>query len=173
MVLSGLTSLFADEENDNEEQRLEFASDDQEHSDELLRQLLNGDFDEEGKEHLTNKNEGEHSRQADGFTLAESDTANQDDFDISLLMNIEAGPAEQDISAPTGQDIMKVSVADFSPDEDLFVIEYDASAGEPEIELFGDPSGNSLVYCNGECVLVMTGGDGILELSNIELGPLS
>ena len=51
MVLSGLTSLFADEENNNEEQRFEFASDDQEHSDELLRQLLNGDFDEEGKEH--------------------------------------------------------------------------------------------------------------------------
>ena len=108
MVLSGLTSLFADEENDNEEQSFEFASDDQEHSDELLRQLLNGDFDEEGKEHLTDKNEGEHIRQADGFTLAESDTANQDDFDISLLTNIEAESAEQDMSAPTGQDIMKV-----------------------------------------------------------------
>ena len=62
MVLSGLTSLFADEENDNEEQRVEFASDAQGHSDELLRQLLNGDFDDEGKEHLTNKNDGEHSR---------------------------------------------------------------------------------------------------------------
>ena len=173
MALSGLTSVFADEEDDTEEQQVEFASGDQEYSDELLHQLLNGELEETAEEPLADRGGDEHGAWTDESTLTASDAGYQDDFDISRLMDLEAELGEQNASVPNSQDIMMVSADDFSPGEDLFVIEYDPSAGNPEVELFGDPSGNSLVYCNGECVLVMKGGDGILDHGDIELSPLS
>ena len=173
MALSDLTSLFVDEDTDAEDQRAEFVSEDQAHSDELLRQLLDGDLDDPGEEHLVDRGDNESSHQPNQATLADADPDFEDDFDITLLMDLEAELAEQDASVLSDQGAMKVSAADFSPGEDLFVIEYDPSTGDPKIEMFGDPAGNSLVYCNGVCVLVMAGGDGILDLDDLELSPLS
>lgn len=67
------------------------------------------------------------------------------------------------------EDGTEIIVEDFVPGEDELILSYDEASEAPQIDLFGDPSGNALVFADGHLAFKVMGGDGLVIPEDVKL----
>ncbi len=67
------------------------------------------------------------------------------------------------------EDGTEIVVDDFVPGEDELILSFDENGEAPQIDLFGDPSGNALVFADGHLAFKVMGGDGLVIPEDVKL----
>lgn len=105
--------------------------------------------------------------------IAEADAAVEAFLDYEDFEDTMSGEGMN--GALTGtwtEDGTEAIVTDFVPGEDQIWLEYDANDPAPQIDLFGDPAGNALVFADGHLVIKVMGADGQVIPEDIQLEPV-
>jgi len=96
------------------------------------------------------------------FAAAEDDDYLPDEY------TAEAGDSPE---TPLTEDGTETVIDNFEPGQDKIELVYDAEDGPPNVELFGDPSGDALVYVDGHLTIKVVGGDGAVIADDVVLTP--
>ena len=106
--------------------------------------------------------EGPDMGSLDEDALLDTDLASLLDDNITEEMETLFG-------GPWTTDGTEVLVYDFVPGEDELLLAYDAGSAVPEIDLFGDPAGNALVFADGHLAIKVMGADGMVLPDDVHL----
>jgi len=87
----------------------------------------------------------------------------------SLLDDNITDEMETLFGGPWTTDGTEVLVYDFVPGEDELLLAYDVGSAVPEIDLFGDPAGNALVFADGHLAIKVMGADGMVLPDDVHL----
>ena len=80
-----------------------------------------------------------------------------------------ASEMETLFGGPWTTDGTEAVIYDFVPGEDELLLAYDAGSEVPEIDLFGDPAGNALVFADGHLAIKVMGADGMFLPDDVHL----
>ena len=105
---------------------------------------------------------GTDTSSLDADALLDADLASLLDDNITEEMETLFG-------GPWTTDGTEVLVYDFVPGEDELLLAYDAGSAVPEIDLFGDPAGNALVFADGHLAIKVMGADGMVLPDDVHL----
>lgn len=90
--------------------------------------------------------------------------------DLASSLNFEDPPEMVTLfGGPWTTDGTEVVIDDFVPGQDELLIGYDAGSDVPEIDLFGDPAGNALVFADGHLTVKVMGADGLVQADDVRL----